>query len=75
MRLKNLARGATLPRAQLGALIRERKWWLANQREFDLSLVTYEMRMSRDGLAITDDALAFVDVLEDPMPLADLGSG
>lgn len=31
--------------------------------------------MSRDGLAVTDDMLAFMNVLEDPIPLADLGSG
>lgn len=31
--------------------------------------------MSRDGLPVTDDMLAFMNVLEDPIPLADLGSG
>jgi hypothetical protein len=75
MRLKDLTRGATLPRAQFGALIRECEGWFAIQRKLDLSLVTYRIRVSRDGSAITEDTLAFVNVLEDPIPLADLSSG
>ena len=41
MRLKDLARVASLLGAELGALVREREGRLANQRELDLSLVTY----------------------------------
>jgi len=34
-----------------------------------------EIRMSKDGPAVTEEILAFMNVLEDPIPLANLGSG
>jgi len=57
MGLKDFAGAATLPEAQLRALVCEREGRLANKRELYLSLVT------------------FMNVLEDPVPLTNLGSG
>jgi hypothetical protein len=74
MGLKDFAGAATLPGAQLRALVCEREGRLANKRELYLSLVTYRRRMSTDS-AVTNDTHTFMNVLEDPVPLTNLGSG
>lgn len=57
----------------LGSLISEREWWFSNQREDYFCLVTYTY-ISTVQSSYIETAITFMNVLEYPFSVTDLGS-